>query len=104
MALEAGIASLYGTGSKKEVPRHVWQIRVAMAEQRACRRILFPAATALMAFFTCFMLLSYITDTGFQEAIDVVLSSKRTLIFENVDIAAVKNQMSRWQNIGAKML
>lgn len=70
---------------------HVWQIRVAMAAQWICRRILFPVAVMFTAIFTCFMLLSYITDTDFRDAMDIVLSSRRMLIFENVDMAAAKD-------------
>lgn len=71
--------------------RHIWQIRVAMAAQWVCRRILCPVAVGLVAIFTCFMLISYFADMGFQEAVDIVLSSRRALVFEDVDVAALKN-------------
>ena len=69
---------------------HVWQIRAVMAVQWACRRIIYPVAVVLTMIFTCFLLLSYVTDTDFKEAVDIVLSSRRALIFENIDIASVK--------------
>ena len=70
--------------------RHIWQIRVAMAVQWVCRRILCPVAAALTVIFAGFMLLGYATDADFQEAMDIVLSSRRALIFENVNMTAVK--------------
>ena len=70
--------------------RYVWQIRVAITAQWICRRILCPVAVMLATVFTCFMLLSYATDGDFQEAVNIVLSSRRALIFENVDMVAVK--------------
>ena len=70
--------------------RHVWHIQAAVAAQWVCRKILYPVGVALTAIITCFMLLSYAIDMDFQEAVDIVLSSRRALIFENVDIAAVK--------------
>lgn len=69
---------------------HIWQIRATMAVQWVCRRILCPVAVVLTAIFACFMLLSYVTDTDFQEAVNIVLSSRRALIFENVNMSAVK--------------
>ena len=70
--------------------RHVWQIRAAMATQWVFRRILCPVAVILTAIFTCFMILSYVTDTDFQEAVDIILSSRRALVFEDVNIEIIK--------------
>lgn len=70
--------------------RHIWQIRAAMMAHWFVRRILCPVAAVLTGIFACFMLLSYAMDADFHEAIDIVLSSRRTLIFEDVNMTAVK--------------
>lgn len=71
--------------------RNIRNLQLAVAVKWACSRILAPMTVALVAVVACFMLLSYVTDTDFREAMDIVLSSRRTLVFEDVDMAAVKD-------------
>lgn len=73
--------------------RHVWQIRWAVLLGKLRRWVFWPLlgvlAAVLLAIAT-FFLWSYQTNTDFQDAVNIVLSSRRALVFDRVDIEALK--------------
>lgn len=71
--------------------RHVSQIEWAIRFGQLRRWVLYPAVIVCFAVFSAFMLWGYTTDTDMKEAMNIVLSSRRNLIFDTVDMDAIKS-------------
>nr|WP_325196463.1 hypothetical protein [uncultured Oscillibacter sp.] len=71
--------------------RHVQQLRWAILAGRIRRRILYPVLALLLILTSGAMLWSYVTDTDFRDAIGIVCSSNRDLIFSTVNMEELKN-------------
>ncbi len=71
--------------------RHVLQIEWAIRLGQLRRRVLYPAVIVCFSAFSAFMLWGYTTDTDMKEAMNIVLSSRRDLIFDTADMDAIKS-------------
>lgn len=69
---------------------HVWQIAWAIRFGQVRRRLVYPLVTAWLVLVTVFLLWSYTTDTDVHEAINIVLRSRRDLIFDTADMKKIK--------------
>lgn len=69
---------------------HACQIRFAIYAGKIRRRILYPLFALVTTVALGFMAWSYTTDVNVKEAVDVVFSSRRALIFDTVSIAELR--------------
>ena len=70
--------------------RHVWQIIWAIKFGKIRRRFIYPLTITVISIPTVFMLWSYVTDSDFRDVTNVILTTHRWLIFDNVDIDNIK--------------
>ncbi len=105
-ALGITFRELLGPASKKLRWRHILKkctalepkrryksaadVRLAVILGRFRRRVVYPILALLFAIVTGFFGISFLTDQDFAAAIQVALASRRSLIFESVDIDACK--------------
>jgi len=74
---------------------HVWQIAWAIRFGQVRRRLVYPLVTAWLVLVTVFLLWSYTTDTDVHEAINIVLRSRRDLIFDTADMKKIKQSNAK---------
>ena len=72
--------------------RHVLQIEWAIRLGQLRRRVLYPAVIICFSAFLAFMLWGYTNDTDMKAATNIVLSSRRDLIFDTADMDAIKKR------------
>ncbi len=65
---------------------HIWQIVWAIRFGQIRRRLLYPPMILLIASVTGFVVWSYAVDTNIRAGVNAVLTSRRDLIFDTVDI------------------
>lgn len=70
--------------------RNAFGVRLAIILRRFRRRVVYPVLALLFAFITGFFAVSFLTDQDFAAVMQVVLASRRSLVFETVDIDACK--------------
>lgn len=69
---------------------HIWQITWAIRFGQIRRRLLYPLVLAWLALVTGFAVWGYATDADVRGAVNVVLSSRRALVFDTVDMKQLK--------------
>lgn len=74
---------------------HVWQMEWAIRFGQVRRRLVYPLVTAWLVLVTGFAVWSYATDTDVHEAINIVLRSRRDLIFDTADMKKIKQSNAK---------
>lgn len=69
---------------------HIWQMELAIRFGQVRRRLVYPLITAWLVFVTGFSIWSYATDTDVHDALNIVLRSRRDLIFDTADMKKIK--------------